>query len=138
MNASPSALSLVIRVRNLFTTVLPTTLIFAPCIQLHSLQQLANDLLKKPAAKKSKRSDQASRSTASEPAPTSAAAASFSWEADPQLVPLNLIPDTEENITETYRQHWSHIRTRFSCQNRLQDSYNFPCPRSVPRLSASH
>ena len=77
------------------------------------------------ATKKSKRSDQASMSTASEPAPTSAAAASFSWEADPQLVPLNLIPDTKENIAETYRQHWSHIQTRFSCQNQLQDWYNF-------------
>ena len=76
-----------------------------------------------PAAKKSRRSDQAS--TASEPVPTAAAAASSSWEADPVLIPANLIPDTEENIAETYRQHWPQIRTRFSRQNRLQDWYNF-------------
>ena len=31
----------------------------------------------------------------------------------------------EENITDTYRQHWSQIRTRFSRRNRLQDWYNF-------------
>ena len=64
-----------------------------------------------PAAKKSKK-DQAS--IASEPSATpqaSTAAASSSWEADPLLIPSNLIPDTEENIAETYRQHWSQIHT---------------------------
>ena len=76
-----------------------------------------------PAAKKSKRRDQTS--IASEPAPTSAAAASSSWEADPLLIPSNLVPDTEENIAQMYRQHWPQIRTRFSRQNRLQDWYNF-------------
>ena len=52
-----------------------------------------------------------------------AAAASSSWEADPLLIPSNLIPNSEENMAETYRQHWPQIRTRFSRQNRLQDWY---------------
>ena len=85
-----------------------------------------------PAAKKSKRTDQASASTASEPSATpqftprlSTATVGSSWEADPLLIPSNLIPDTEENIAETYRQHWPQIQTRFSCQNRLKDWYNF-------------
>ena len=70
-----------------------------------------------PAAKRYKRTDQAC--TASEPVPTSAAAASSSWEADPVLVPTNLVPSSETDITDVYRQHWSQIRTRFSRQNRL-------------------
>ena len=81
-----------------------------------------------PAAKKSKRSDQASPNTASGPSATpqaSTATAGSTFEADPVLIPANLIPDTEENIAETYRQHWSQIRSRFSRQNRLQDWYNF-------------
>ena len=53
------------------------------------------------------------------------AAASSGWEADPVLIPSNLVPASEENITQTYRQHWPQIRTRFSLQNRLQDWYNF-------------
>ncbi|CAH3027124.1 unnamed protein product, partial [Porites evermanni] len=39
--------------------------------------------------------------------------------------PANLVPATEQNIAETYRQHWPQIRTRFSRTNRLQDWYNF-------------
>ena len=81
-----------------------------------------------PAAKKSKRSDQASPNTASGPSATpqaSTATAGSTFEADPVLIPANLIPDTEENIAETYRQHWSQIRSQFSRQNRLQDWYNF-------------
>ena len=76
-----------------------------------------------PAAKKSKKTDQAN--TASEPVPTSAAAASSSWEADPVLIPSNLISSSDEDIAQMYRQHWPQIRTRFSRQNRLQDWYNF-------------
>ena len=41
------------------------------------------------------------------------------------LIPANLVPATEQNIAETYRQHWPQIRTRFSRRNRLQDWYNF-------------
>ena len=79
-----------------------------------------------PAEKKSKRTDQASARTASEqPTPTQASAAGSSWEADPVLIPANLVPATEQNIAETYRQHWPQIRTRFSRKNRLQDWYNF-------------
>ena len=84
-----------------------------------------------PAAKKSRRSDQASASTASEPVPTSAAAASSSWEADPVLIPSNLVLSSEENIAQMYRQHWSQIRTRVSRQNRLQDGIIFACRQSV-------
>ena len=77
-----------------------------------------------PAAKKARRSDQAS--IASEPVSTSAAAAaSSSWEADPVLIPTNLVPSSEENIADVYRQHWPQIRNRFSRHNRLQDWYNF-------------
>ena len=79
-----------------------------------------------PSAKRSKRSDQASARTASEqPTPTQASAAGSSWEVDPVLIPANLVPATEQNIAETYRQHWPQIRTRFSRKNRLQDWYNF-------------
>ena len=66
-------------------------------------------------AKKSKRTDQASASTA----PGS------SWQEDPVLIPTNLVPATEQNIAETYKRHWPQIRTRFSRRNRLQDWYNF-------------
>ena len=52
-------------------------------------------------------------------------ASGSSWREDPVLIPSNLIPTTDENITDTYRQHWSQIRTRFSRRNRLQDWYNF-------------
>ena len=79
-----------------------------------------------PSAKRSKRSDQASARTASEqPTPTQASAAGSSWEVYPVLIPANLVPATEQNIAETYRQHWPQIRTRFSRKNRLQDWYNF-------------
>ena len=80
-----------------------------------------------PAGKKSKRTDQASASTASERAPTqaSAATAGSSWRADPVLIPSNLISSSDEDITQTYRQHWSQIRTWFGRHNRLQDWYNF-------------
>ena len=78
------------------------------------------------AAKKSKRTDQTSANTASEPSATlqaSTATAGSSWEADPLLIPTNLVPSSEENIADVYRQHWPQIRTRFSRQNRLQDWY---------------
>ena len=55
----------------------------------------------------------------------STAAASSSWQEDPVLIPSNLFPGSEENIAQTYRQHWPQIRTRFSRKNRLQDWYNF-------------
>ena len=75
-----------------------------------------------PSAKIPKRSDQASTSTASEPASTASAEnAAASWQPDPILIPANLVPASEENITQTYRQHWPQIRTRFSRQNRLQE-----------------
>ena len=79
-----------------------------------------------PAAKKTRRSDQAS--TTSEPSATPQASttnAGFSWEADPVLIPANLVPSSEENIAQMYRQHWPQIRARFNRQNRLQDWYNF-------------
>ena len=41
------------------------------------------------------------------------------------LIPAHLVPSTEQNIAETYRQHWPQICTRFSRKNRLQDRYNF-------------
>ena len=85
-----------------------------------------------PATKKTRRSDQARTSTASEPSATphstpqqSTANAGSSWEADPVLIPKNFVPSSEENIAQMYRQHWPQIRTRFSRQNRLQDWYNF-------------
>ena len=79
-----------------------------------------------PATKKTKKTAAPSTSTASEsPATLQASATGSSWEADPVLIPSNLIPTAEENITVTYRQHWPQIRTRFSRQNRLQDWYNF-------------
>ena len=81
-----------------------------------------------PAAKRSKRSDQASTRTASEPASMTGAeeiVTSSSWQSDPVLIPANLVPSSEGNITKKYRQHWSQIRTRFSQHNRLQDWYNF-------------
>ena len=85
-----------------------------------------------PAAKKSKSTDQASASTASESSATpqftpqpSTATAGSSWEADPFLFPSNLVSSSDEDIAQMYRQHWSQIRTQFSRQNRLQDWYNF-------------
>ena len=82
-----------------------------------------------PATKKSKRTDQASTNTAaSEPSATpqsapqaSAATAGSSWEADPVLIPSNLLSSSDEDVAQTYRQHWSQIRTRFSRHNKLQD-----------------
>ena len=76
-----------------------------------------------PAAKKPKKS--AHPGTRPAPTQASAATAGFSWEDDPVLIPSNLIPAAEENITQTYRQHWPQISTRFSRRNRLQDWYNF-------------
>ena len=79
-----------------------------------------------PSAKRPKRSDQASTSTASEPASTASAEnAAATWQPDPILIPAKLIPASEENVAQTYRQHWPQIRTRFSRQNRLQGWYNF-------------
>jgi len=78
-----------------------------------------------PSAKRSTRSDQASANTEPPATPQpSIATAGSSWEIDPLLIPSNLIPYTKENIAETYRQHWSQIRTRFSRQNQLQDWHN--------------
>ena len=115
--------------RNISTTARPTTLIFAPRIQLHSPPANDPPLRKNtdaPAAKKSRRSDQAS--VASEPSATpqtSTATAGSSWEADPVLIPSNLISSSDEDIAQVYRQHWPQIRTRFSRHNRIQDWYNF-------------
>ena len=55
-----------------------------------------------------------------------------SWQPDPVLIPANLVPASEENITQTYRQHWPQIRTGFSRQNRLQDWYNFRLSTTSP------
>lgn len=77
-------------------------------------------------AKRSKKSVDPPTNSAAPAAPHAInAAASSSWEADPVLIPSNLVPSSEENIAETYRQHWPQIRTRFSRHNRLQDCYNF-------------
>ena len=48
-----------------------------------------------------------------------------SWEADSVLIPSNLVSSSDEDIAQTYRQHWPQVRTRFSRHNRLQDWYNF-------------
>ena len=79
-----------------------------------------------PASKKSKRKDQKTASTASEPSATphsapqaSAVTAGSSWEADPVLIPSNLVSSSDEDIAQTYRQHWPQIRTRFRRHNRL-------------------
>ena len=78
-----------------------------------------------PSAKRPKRSDQESTSTASEPTSTASAEnAAASWQPDPILIPANLVPSGEENIVQMYRQHWPQIRTWFSRHNRL-DWYNF-------------
>ena len=75
-----------------------------------------------PSAKRPKRSDQASTSTASEPTPmTSAENTNASRQPDPILIPANLVSSGEGDIAQMYRQHWPQIRTRFSPQNRLQD-----------------
>ena len=78
-----------------------------------------------PATKKAKKTTVSSTSSTATTNPQVSAAPSSSWQADPILVPANLIPTAEENITDTYRQHWPQIRTRFSRRNRLQDWYNF-------------
>ena len=79
-----------------------------------------------PSAKRPKRSDQASTSTASEPASTASAEnAAATWLPDPILIPAKRVPASEENVAQTYWQHWPQIRTRFSRQNRLQGWYNF-------------
>ncbi|CAH3145079.1 unnamed protein product, partial [Porites lobata] len=70
--------------------------------------------------------DQKTASTASEPSATphsapqaSAVTAGSSWEADPVLIPSNLVSSSDEDIAQTYRQHWPQIRTRFRRHNRL-------------------
>ena len=85
-----------------------------------------------PAVKKSKKTDKTAASTASEPSATphsapqaSAATAGSSWEEDLILIPSNPVSSSDEDIAQTYQQHWSQIRTRFSHHNRLQDWYNF-------------
>ncbi|CAH3138188.1 unnamed protein product [Porites lobata] len=74
-----------------------------------------------PAAKKHKKSADPGTS----PTTPQTSSPGSSWQKDPVLIPSNLIPAAEENITDTYRQHWPQIRTRFSRRNRLQDWYNF-------------
>ena len=120
---------LVIRVEKPFTTTPLTTLIFAPLINNPPLQ-LENALLQKlqmlrPRKDPRGRIKQVREQRQNKPTPTQASAAGSSWEADPVLIPANLVPATEQNIAETYRQHWPQIRTRFSRKNRLQDWYNF-------------
>ena len=87
-------------------------LIFAPLI--NPPLQLENALLKKttdaPFAKRSKRSDQASTSTTSQPTPiTSAESTSASWQPDPILIPTDFVSSGEADIAQMYRQHWSQI-----------------------------
>ena len=63
-----------------------------------------------PFAKRSKRSDQASTSTASQPTPiTSAESTSASWQPDPILIPTNFVSSGEADIAQMYRQHWPQI-----------------------------
>ena len=63
-----------------------------------------------PFAKRSKRSDQASMSTASQPTPiTSAENTSASWQPDPILIPTNFVSSGEADIAQMYRQHWPQI-----------------------------
>ena len=86
-------------------------------------KRTATKTVEAPRSKKAKKTP----STTPEQAPAASgedAAVSSNWQADPVLIPSNLIPSSEE-ITQTYRQHWSQIRTRFSRRNRLQDWYNF-------------
>ena len=75
---------------------------------------------------------QASANTASEPSATpqsapqaSATAAGSSWDAVPVLIPSNLVLSSYEEVAQPYWQYRRQIRTRFSCDNRLQDWYNF-------------
>ena len=105
---------------------------FLPRIQLHSpLQLIENDLPLKPQThhqqKKKKQTNKKSVDPFTPPAAPQAtnAAAGSSWEADPVLIPSNLVSSADEDIAQIYRQHWPQIRTRFSHQNRLQDWYNF-------------
>ena len=98
-----------------------------------------------PSAKKSKRTDQTAASTASELSATphsapqaSDATAGSSWEADPILIPSNLVSSSDKHIAQTYRQHWSQIRTRFSRRNRCQDWYNSTSQPSTPTASANN
>ena len=79
----------------------------------------------KKARKTADPSANSSPRTAPQASATATTAAGSSWEVDPVLIPANLVPSTERNIAETYRQHWPQIRTRFSRKNRLQDWYNF-------------
>ena len=59
-----------------------------------------------PSTKRSKRSDQASTSTASEPAPTTRAENTIaSWQPDPILIPANLASSGKTDIVQMYRQH---------------------------------
>ncbi|CAH3191116.1 unnamed protein product, partial [Porites evermanni] len=74
-----------------------------------------------PAAKKHKKSADPGTS----PTTPQTSAPGSSWQEDPVLIPSNRIPAAEENITDTYRQHWPQIRTRSRRRNRLQDWYNF-------------
>ena len=86
-------------------------------------KRTATKTVEAPPSKKAKKTP----STTPKQAPAASgedAAVSSNWQADPVLIPSNLIPSSEE-ITQTYRQHWSQIRTRFSRRNRLQDWYNF-------------
>ena len=79
----------------------------------------------KKAKKTANPSANSSPRTAPQASATATTAAGSSWEVDPVLIPANLVPSTEQNIAETYRQHWPQICMCFSRKNRLQDWYNF-------------
>ena len=73
-----------------------------------------------PPTKKAKTTVPSKSSTATTN-PQVSAAPSSSWQADPILVPANLVPAAEENLQQLFCQHWPQIRPRFSPKNRLQD-----------------
>ena len=81
-----------------------------------SRQRPATKTTDTPAAKKTKKS-----ASPTAPQASAAAASESSWAEDPILIPANVVPAAEDNITETCRQHWLQIRTRFNRRNHLQD-----------------
>ena len=109
--------------RALYNAHIPTTHSTAQPAKAH--KRPAGETTDAPAAKQSKRTQQASANTASEPVRTSAAAASSSWEVDHVPFPSNLVPSSETDIADVHSQQWPQNRTRFSHQNRSQDWYNF-------------
>ena len=105
------SLSLVIRVENLVITArhnahIRTAHQPATATRKHTAQKTTDS----PFAKRSKRSDQASTSTTSQPTPiTSAENTSASWQPDPILIPTNFVSSGEADIAQMYRQHWPQI-----------------------------